>query len=80
MSALKLCKRAKGLDTGNKEQALMHTQKHAVCVNIEVQDVSLCLSMFKESVCAGDADVALWELCNECVKTFWLKQQPNDPS
>ncbi len=40
----------------------MHTQKHAVCINIEVQDVSLCLSMLNESICAGD--VALWELGN----------------
>lgn len=62
MSALKLCKRSKGLDTGNKDEALTHTSKHAVCINIEVQDVSLFLAMFKESICAGDTDVALWEL------------------
>lgn len=29
-----------------------------------MQDVSLCFSMFKESICAGDTDVALWELDN----------------
>lgn len=58
MSALKLCKRSKGLDTGNKEQVLMHTEKHAVWINMGVQEG--CFFMCKDNICAGDTNITLW--------------------
>lgn len=63
MSALKVYKRSKGLDTGNEEQVLTLKDMKPILIYVGVQDVSLrspCL--FKEGICAGDADVTLWEL------------------
>lgn len=62
MSALKVYKRSKGLDTGDEEQELTLKDMKSILIYVGVQDVSLCSScLFKAGICAGDTDVALWE-------------------
>lgn len=75
MSALKLCKRSKGLDTGNKEQVLIHLKTCSLCQ----QRSAGCFCLYKESMCAEDTDAALWELGN--LRVFEdLQQQPKEPT
>lgn len=83
MSALKLCKRSKGLDTGYKEQVLMHSQiKCSPCQCRSRVCSSSCLFMCKINIVQEKLEVVnlkvlIFEGNNCCQSITAMYLQPS---